>query len=306
MPGDDDDLRSWADASTQQAIADFVEQGGVLIISNNFKFSGVDPLLGAFPSIYSLEWFSPTSPAINIDPPVTFPDPSHPLLNSPNGITPAELTNFFSAYHAKIVTSGLGSAWSIVAEVDAAIPANSFVGTAEAGFGSGGVIALAQDMVHVNAGTTKLAENSIVHINTFTPAVSSTDLWQGAIVTAVSGNLANGDNFFDGSSVETAGNFFFSDGTGWTGGTTPPFIGGTDFVEWETAQPITLESYGLFAAHDGGSFDVRRGFSDFRLFADTGAGFSQISSVNTGISSFNPGVGISCRCSRACSATWPA
>ena len=63
------------------------------------------------------------------------------------------------------------------------------------------------------------------------------------------------------------------------GGNFGPFAGITLFqdelpagtihsVEWQTAQPIELESFNIFANHDGGEFDANfRGFSAFRLFA---------------------------------------
>jgi hypothetical protein len=82
------------------------------------------------------------------------------------------------------------------------------------------------------------------------PTISSTDLWEGATVTATSGLQGGLDtNLFDGTGSE----LYFLDST---------VDGGTDFIEWETVVPVTISSYGLHALHDGPGFAVRRGFDD--------------------------------------------
>jgi hypothetical protein len=43
--------------------------------------------------------------------------------------------------------------------------------------------------------------------------------------------------------------------------------GSVHWVQWQTAQPVTLRSFALFAAHDGPPYDAhQRGFSRFTLF----------------------------------------
>ncbi len=108
------------------------------------------------------------------------------------------------------------------------------------------------------------------------------DLWdvsQGTVVTSSSGVLAgsNARDMFGASSggVES-GNTLFADFRS---------QGFTHFVEWQTPEPITLRSFVLFAAHDGGipSF-VFRGFTEFRLkaFNDSTSAFDIL------LATFNP------------------
>jgi hypothetical protein len=110
---------------------------------------------------------------------------------------------------------------------------------------------------------------------------STTDLWQGTNVTSDSGVLSGSDigNMFGGNlgTVEPGlGRTLFRDGQP---------AGTTHFVEWQTPSAVTLQSFALFAAHDGFPRDANyRGFSSFELFA-WNSGTSTFDSIFT----YSPG-----------------
>jgi hypothetical protein len=95
---------------------------------------------------------------------------------------------------------------------------------------------------------------------------TTNDLWdinQGSFVTAHSGttSLSSPANMFGGVSPMSAEPFntLFRD---------DQLAGFVHFVEWGTPTPVLVESFNLFATHDGPPFDAnQRGFRRFTLFA---------------------------------------
>lgn len=115
-------------------------------------------------------------------------------------------------------------------------------------------------------------------------SISSTDLWdvsQGTAVIADSG----AQNYGGLPYISDTRNMF---GDSLPSGTIEPNntlfrdnapAGTVHYVEWQTSGTVTLRSFALFAAHDGGSRDANyRGFSSFELFA-WNAGTSQYDSI---------------------------
>jgi hypothetical protein len=105
--------------------------------------------------------------------------------------------------------------------------------------------------------------------------MSTSDLWdvsQGATVTSDSGILQHDYSFdvrdmFGGTFGTTeVGNTIFS----YDSNTTDSL----HFVEWQTASPITLQSFNLVSAHDGDANG--RGFSKFTLLAKPGSSWVEL------------------------------
>jgi hypothetical protein len=105
--------------------------------------------------------------------------------------------------------------------------------------------------------------------------ISSTDLWQGATVTAsptIHPNSNANDMFGAVSPGGEPGNTVFADGLP---------INTVHFVEWQTSSAVTLKSFALFATHDAPPRDAnQRGINHFELYAWNGSSYQSIFSYD--------------------------
>lgn len=106
--------------------------------------------------------------------------------------------------------------------------------------------------------------------------ISSTDLWNGATVTASSAihpSSSASDMFGTATAASEPGNTVFADGLP---------INTAHSIEWQTGAAITLRSFVLFAVHDGPPRDAnQRGFNHFELYAYVGGSYQSIFSYDT-------------------------
>ena len=111
--------RSWVTSGLQTAIANFVQNGGILIIGPGGSTStsctadqgsANEPLVGGLPATHRFSWamvdWCGTTP--------DFPDPTNPVVTFPNMLTPAQV---FECDHDSVNLSNLGSAFRVAVTV---------------------------------------------------------------------------------------------------------------------------------------------------------------------------------------------
>ena len=98
----------WLDDNMIDAIVEWVWNGGTLLIHPiNNDGEGVDPILDAFGSKYSVNRNSEGGDT------VTIIAASNPLVTTPNKLSAAGLSNWGSSYHSVVVSAGSAWKWAL-------------------------------------------------------------------------------------------------------------------------------------------------------------------------------------------------
>lgn len=140
--------RSWVTATVKADVANWVQQGGNLILDPMSAAITNEPLTQGLGSGYRIDWFSQWCGHVE-----TYPDPLHPLLQQPNVVT-----SFRDCDHVGMNPATLGSQYTTVAHVPSV---GNLVVLAAATAGQGAVLAAGVHFDHQRPGQFRLGENML-------------------------------------------------------------------------------------------------------------------------------------------------